>query len=81
MHISAGQGSLVPVFHQILADIGDEQSLEQSLSTFSSHMSRIAVIFKQVDGQSLVGGAIGRDLLLDVGSDLFKRFGGASRYF
>src|SRR5438445_4871406 len=44
MHIPAGQGSAVPVFHQILADIGDEQSLEQSLSTFSSHVSRIAHI-------------------------------------
>jgi len=76
MHIPAGQGSMVPLFHQILADIGDEQSLEQSLSTFSSHMSRIAGIFKQADAQSLVlldelgagtdpteGAALGRAIL------------------
>ena len=49
MHIPAGEGSLVPVFQHILADIGDEQSLEQSLSTFSSHVSRIASIFETAD--------------------------------
>lgn len=54
MHIPAGQGSNVPVFTQIFADIGDEQSLEQSLSTFSSHISRIASIVKTADARSLV---------------------------
>jgi DNA mismatch repair protein MutS2 len=76
MHIPAADGSLVPVAHQILADIGDEQSLEQSLSTFSSHMSRIAGIFRAADAQSLVlldelgagtdpteGAALGRAIL------------------
>jgi DNA mismatch repair protein MutS2 len=76
MHIPAGDGSSVPILHQVLADIGDEQSLEQSLSTFSSHISRIAHILRTADRQSLVlldelgagtdpteGAALGRAIL------------------
>jgi DNA mismatch repair protein MutS2 len=46
MHIPAAAGSTVPIWRDILADIGDEQSLEQSLSTFSSHISRISSILQ-----------------------------------
>jgi len=76
MHVPTTQGASIPVFEHVLADIGDEQSLEQSLSTFSSHISRLASILQVASANSLIlldemgagtdpteGAALGRAIL------------------
>ena len=54
MHIPAAEGSSLPVFSSIFADIGDEQNIEESLSTFSAHIRRLNQITQEADERSLI---------------------------
>lgn len=68
--IPAEKGSMLPIFNFIACDIGDEQSLDQSLSTFSAHMKNIAAVIRQADCKSLV-------ILDELGSGTDPEEGGA----
>ena len=81
LHVPAHQGSQLPVLDGVFADIGDEQSLEQSLSTFSSHIRRVSELLSKATERSLVlldemgagtdpaeGAALGRAILDELDS-------------
>jgi len=80
LHVPAARGATMPAFHDVFIDIGDEQSLEQSLSTFGAHIKRITYILRKAGRSSLVlldelgagtdpdeGGAIGQSILDELG--------------
>ncbi len=65
LHVPAEPGTVIPVFDAVYADIGDEQSLEQSLSTFSSHMTQIIKIVNRISGVQRQGRETNTLVLLD----------------